>query len=249
MEATHLNKSTRATEPSLRNAIDYFFYNLNMTDKEKMYHHLEIKNHEVMHHLEDSEKKIIAFAEKKVKNGMIVYTHCHSSTVCKILIAAKNNGKKFEVHNTETRPLYQGRKTAKELTEAGIPVTHYIDSGMRHAIKKADLIFLGVDAITTTKVLNKIGSETIAIIAADLEIPIYCCADSWKFDFESIQGFDEEIEERHTSEVWKDAPKGVTIHNYAFDRINPKYHTGIISELGVLPHSMFIEQMMKSKKK
>jgi len=48
----------------------------------------------------------------------------------------KKQRKKFEVYNTETRPLFQGRKTAKELKGAGIKVTMFIDSAMDIALSK-----------------------------------------------------------------------------------------------------------------
>ncbi|MGM5484606.1 MAG: translation initiation factor eIF-2B [Nanobdellota archaeon] len=238
--------ATRETEPALRNAMGYYFHKLNTKSVEKLKTHIELKHEEILNHFRDAEKEIRVMGSRRIKNGDIVYTHCHSSTVCNILKEAKRKGIDFEVHNTETRPLYQGRKTAKELSEAGIKVTHYTDSAARHAIKKADLVLLGADAITTTKVFNKVGSELFAKEACDRDIPVLCCTDSWKVDPESVFGFLEEIEERHRKEVWPDAPENVTIHNYAFDMINPKYITGIISELGVYEHSSFIEEVRKS---
>lgn len=234
---------TRSTEPALRNALAYYFYYLNMTSTSNMKTHLEIKYHEIMNHFSDSKKTIINYGINKIKNGMIVYTHCHSSIVCDILLEAKKRGKKFEVYNTETRPLFQGRKTAKQLSDAGIKVKHFVDSAARHAIKKADIVLIGSDAITTTKIYNKIGSETIALLSSNYDVPVYCCTDSWKYDPLSVFGFDEEIEKRISKEVWNKPPKNVSIYNYAFDMIDPKYITGIISEIGVFTHSIFIEEV------
>jgi ribose 1,5-bisphosphate isomerase len=50
--------------------------------------------------------------------GDNVLTHCHSSSAIKTIIANKAGGKDFLVYNTETRPLYQGHKTAKDFLEA-----------------------------------------------------------------------------------------------------------------------------------
>ncbi|MBR7037315.1 hypothetical protein IKI14_05760 [bacterium] len=36
-----------------------------------------------------------------------MFTHCHSSSVIKILIKANKYGKNIHVYNSETRPLYQ----------------------------------------------------------------------------------------------------------------------------------------------
>ena len=61
--------------------------------------------------------------------------------------AWKKHRKKFEVYNTETRPLFQGRKTAQELRKAKIKVTTFVDAAARVALtreqetKKVDLVF------------------------------------------------------------------------------------------------------------
>jgi translation initiation factor 2B subunit (eIF-2B alpha/beta/delta family) len=73
---------------------------------------------------------------KIIKKNYVVFTHCHSSTVVSALIYAKKKAKKFEVYLTETRPLYQGRKTAKELRKAGIKVTMFVDSAGYVALTK-----------------------------------------------------------------------------------------------------------------
>lgn len=241
--------NTRPTEPALRNALNYYFYNLNMSSLQKMRIHLDLKYNEIVNHFSDARKKVIKYGIRKIKNGSIVYTHCHSSMVCDILIAAKKKGIKFEVHNTETRPLYQGRKTATQLAKAGIKVTHYVDAAARHAIKKADIVFFGVDAITTTKIYNKIGTETFAMLAKEHEVPVFFVTDSWKFDSESIFGYDEVIEKRLAKEVWDKKPKNVEIYNFAFDKVDPTLSTGIISDIGVFSHALFVEESNKKLKK
>ena len=177
---------------------------------------------------------------------MVIYTHCHSSTVTQILTEANKLGKDFEVHNTETRPLFQRRTTAKELAKSGIKVTHYLDSAARLALKKSDMMMIGCDAITTDKVINKIGSELISERAYKYEIPLYVCTHSWKFDPLSVKGYEEAIEQRHALEVWKNTPKNVIIDNHAFEQIDPTLCTGIISELGVFKHSAFIEEVQRT---
>jgi ribose 1,5-bisphosphate isomerase len=201
----------------------------------------------VLEHFEKAPDMIEEIAAHKIKNKMIVFTHCHSSTVRDALIRAKKQGINFEVHNTETRPVFQGRITAKELAKAGIPVTHYVDSAARLALKKSDLMLLGADAITADgKVINKIGSELIGEVADRYDIPIYICTDSWKFDPRTIFGKETEIEERPAKEIWSGAPKKVKIANYAFEKINPDIITGIITELGIYRPAILLEEIKKA---
>ncbi|MFC1728511.1 translation initiation factor eIF-2B [Nanoarchaeota archaeon] len=239
--------NTRPTEPAMRNALNYILYELDTKDIYETKHELVRRMNYVLDHFEKAPQMIQDIASQKIKNKMIVFTHCHSSTVTSTLKKAKKEGKSFEVHNTETRPLFQGRITAKELTKAGIPVTMYVDSASRLALKKADLMLLGADAITVEgKIVNKIGSELMAEIASKYDVPLYVCADSWKFDPTTIKGKDVQIEERSPKEVWISAPKKVKIANYAFERIDFDLITGVITELGVYRPSILLEELKKA---
>jgi ribose 1,5-bisphosphate isomerase len=228
---------TRPTEPALRNSINFCLKNF-----------IQKPNvaEEVTKHFENGKKTIAELGSKKISNGMIVFTHCHSSTVTQILIKAKKQGKKFEVFNTETRPKFQGRITAAELAENKIPVTHFVDSAARGMLKKVDLFLFGCDAITSEGlVINKIGTATIAEIAKNYNIPSFTCTNSWKFDPETVLGEEEIIEERDPKEVWDKPPKGVKIFNPAFEITSPDLLTGIISEIGVFKPEAFIIQIQR----
>jgi ribose 1,5-bisphosphate isomerase len=240
--------ASRPTEPLMRNSLLYIIDSLksdsnSVLDLKKSLRNLSI---EVLNHFEHARQRIAEIGAKKIENGMIVFTHCHSSTVMLILKAAKAKGTRFAVYNTEARPLLQGRITAKELAKMKIPVTHFIDSAARIALKKADIFLMGFDAVTTTRVYNKIGSELFAIIADKYDVPIYACGDAWKFDPEGIAGCEEKIELRPSKEIWPSAPKGVKIENPCFEKINPELITAIISELGVYTHENFVEEVKKA---
>jgi len=106
-------------------------------------------------------------------------------------------------------------------------------------------VLLGCDAITPTKIINKIGSELFCEVAASYKIPVYICTNSWKFDPKTLFDYDEEIETRSPKEVWEQPPKGVTIDNHAFENINPGLVKGIISELGVLSFKRFLKEVIR----
>lgn len=237
----------RVTEPCLRNAVNYCTKDIEKFKKmPEVVKEMSSRIEFTLNHFKISRLKITEYGANSIMNGSVVYTHCHSSTVVEILIAAKKKGVDFKVYNTETRPLFQGRKTAKELSEAGIDVTHYVDSAARIALKKADIALFGCDAITTDKIVNKIGSELFLHVARDFDVSSFVCTNSWKFDALSIHGVPELIEERDPKEVWTDAPKKVKVVNYAFEKIDPDKISGIISELGVYPHQTFIGEVKKN---
>jgi ribose 1,5-bisphosphate isomerase len=236
--------SARPTEPCMRNSLDYLFYDLTGANIKPQ---INKKADEVLMHFKSSQEFIAEIGAQKIKNGMVVFTHCHSSTVINILKKAKDMGKRFEVYNTETRPMWQGRITAKELSEYGIPVTHFVDAAARVALKESDVMLIGCESITNEgKIINKIGSEMFAEIAKSLDVPVYACTDSWKFDVKTVFGFDIEIEKRHEREVWKDKPKNVKINNFAFEIVRPDVLSGVISELGIFNSILFIEEIKRT---
>jgi ribose 1,5-bisphosphate isomerase len=236
---------TRPTEPAMRNALNYVMTDIEAA--EDIYTEINKRTKEANDHFDLVKKKIIQIGVKKIRNDMIIFTHCHSSTVIEILKYAKEKGKKFTVHNTETRPKYQGRLTAQELSRAGIPVIHYVDAAARLALKKADIMLIGADAITVEgKIINKIGSELFAEVAEKWDVPLYVCSDSWKFDPKSIFGYEETIEKRDPKEIWPTAPKNIKIDNHAFEKINPDLIMGIISELGIYKPTIFVEEVRRA---
>ena len=240
---------SRPTEPCMRNALNYVLHDLDYDDPVELANAVCLKVDEVLERFDKNQKIIAQIGSKKIRNGTVIFTHCHSSTILEILKEAKKRGKKFEVHNTETRPLYQGRITASEVAKLGIPVTHFVDAAARFALKKADLMLIGADAITTEgKVINKIGSELYAEIANKYDIPVYACTDSWKFDTETVFGYEENIEKRKGNEIWKNPPKGITVNNFAFEKVNPSLIAGVISELGIYKPHIFIQEIKANNK-
>jgi ribose 1,5-bisphosphate isomerase len=93
-------------------------------------------------------------AKKAIENGIgilnygdSVLTHCHSSSAIKTIIANKAGGKDFLVYNTETRPLYQGHKTAKDFLAAGMKITMVVDSSAPFILDRNDPFGLDIDAV------------------------------------------------------------------------------------------------------
>ena len=248
-KAKNILFKSRPTEPYMRNAIHFVLEDLEGKNVNQIHILLKKRINIALDHIKNSEQMVAQIGARKIKNNYKIFTHCHSTFVMSILKKAKGQNKKFEVHNTETRPKFQGRITALELNKIGIPITHYVDSSARLAIKKSDMMIIGCDAIDSEgKCYNKIGSEMFAEIADKFDIPVYVATDSWKFDPKTIFGFDEEVEKRGREEVWPKAPKSIKIENYAFEKIDPNLITGIISEIGVFKPQLFIEEITSKYK-
>jgi len=228
--ASKLLLKARPTEPMLRNIIKYL-NKFNKPESARFY-------------IDNGLELIAKYGSRLIKNNYIIYTHCHSSTVEAILERAKKEGKRFEVHVTETRPNYQGRITATNLARRGIRVRYFVDSAALIAIKNADLMLIGADLITPFgEVANKIGSGLFAKVANMLDIPVYVAAHALKFDAKATYGMISSMESRGAKEVWRHHPKNIRIANPAFEFIDKENITSIISEFGLVSPEMLTQSI------
>jgi translation initiation factor 2B subunit (eIF-2B alpha/beta/delta family) len=203
----------------------------------------------LIQHFDGAQEEINKLVLDLIEDGDVIYTHCHSTNVVNALVYAKKKKKKFEVYNTETRPLFQGRKTAKDLKKAKIKVTMFVDSAMDIALsdkqgtKRATKIFLGADALLGKGVINKVGSGVIAKLSKINKIPLYIVADSWKYSSKKMK-----IEQRDFHEVWNKLSRKseIKIRNPAFELIPRKNIKKIISELGEMNYRKFLRSARKN---
>ncbi len=226
----------RPTEPGLRNATRRLLKRVK--SKRTLDDAIDAvisETSEMKKEIKESLNKIIEIGIKRIPDDGTVFTHCHSSTVTSILKAAWKGGKRFKVMNTETRPRFQGRITAKELAKTGIPVIHVVDSAARFYMNDADLLLVGGDAVTADGFLiNKIGTSQIMLVAREARTTTASAVESFKFDPITISGDWEPIEMRSPKEVWRNPPKGVKILNPAFDMTPPQYIDFMITEMGII---------------
>lgn len=241
-EAKRILFGARETEPFMRNAVRYVEWRVREAEWEtidELHDLIERVSDDLLNIFKKARGTIAEIGSKRISSGYRILTHCHSSAVNAVFKLAKEQGTDFEVIVTETRPVYQGRMTAKELLEAGIKATMIVDSAIRSFVKQVDLAVVGADAVTSEgNVINKIGTSLVALAAHEARVPFYVVTELLKFDPQTIHGDYEAIEERSRAEVWPDAPTGLTIRNPAFDVTRRDYIHGIVCEEGVIsPHS------------
>ena len=179
----------------------------------------------------------------------IVFTHCHSKSVVDILVKAWNDWKKIHVYNTETRPLYQWRKTSMDLLAAWVPDTMVTDDVAPYFIdntieKKVDVkrVFLWSDCIKPDwTTINKVWSFSIWLSSWHSWIPLYIVWSLLKVDIEKTIW----IEERDGKELWPEAPDELNIVNYAFDMVPAKCITWIVTEFGVIRPENLMREVKK----
>ena len=238
-QASQYLLALRPTEPLAQNAIFYVFREIkNVSGAKEKKEVLQRSADYFLNLIESVRKKIVEQAGSLIEEGDHVFTHCHSSLVVESLTIAQQQGKKFEVFNTETRPLMQGRLTSRDLLAKNISSTLVTDSSGPFLISRwsgeklmMNKIFLGADALLISGgAINKVGSFGLSLAAHSEKVPVYVLASLLKFNPRNWI----DIEKRPAAEIWPEAPKDLKIINFAFDFIPSKYITGIICEAGII---------------
>ncbi|MCX8189944.1 MAG: S-methyl-5-thioribose-1-phosphate isomerase [Candidatus Diapherotrites archaeon] len=240
----------RPTEPETRNAlVEIWKIAEQEIPVEKMKNEIVIACEAHEQNREKSMQKICKNAERELKKCETIFTHCHSSTVERILKTLHDKGHLKRVLCTETRPLFQGRITAAKLLEAGINCTMIVDSAARAFIGEADAFLTGCDAVFYNgSIVNKIGTSMISLAAKRKKVPHYVATVSQCFDPATYYGKKIEIEERGYNEVWPEKPVNLQIRNPAFDITEAELVKAIICEQGVFKPKNFGIFMAKKLK-
>ncbi len=198
--------------------------------------------------------------KKLMPDGGSVLTHCNTGalatsafgTALGVIRAGWEDGKRFRVFNTETRPWLQGaRLTSWEFQKLGIPATLLVDSAAGSLMRRGEIgcVITGADRIAANgDTANKIGTYSLAVLARENSIPFYVAAPISTIDLDLADGDQIEIEERPQEEVTRfrgepTAPEGVNAVNPSFDVTPHRYVTAIVTEAGVA-RSPFPENLM-----
>ncbi len=248
--------NARENEPLARNGIKFVghMFKEKITDLQSlddMKQHLMNFCDQYLFKISDSKRSIIELGVPYVRHFENILTHCHSSTAIAIIKEMARDRSSFDVVCTETRPLFQGHKTAKNLLEAGISTTMIADSAAESFVIgrgsiPIDAVFIGCDQITLDgSCINKIGSWGIAMAAHWATQNLYVVSPLLKVE-PNIKMQDIEIEIREDKELWLDAPEGLHMYNPAFEIVDKKLITGFMTEFGIIKPNE-IEDIVKAK--
>jgi methylthioribose-1-phosphate isomerase len=190
------------------------------------------------------------FGAELVPSGARILTHCNAGalatagygTALGVIRAAAEQGKVTQVFADETRPFLQGaRLTAWELVRDGVPTTVITESMAGPLMQRGgiDFIVVGADRIAANgDFANKIGTYTVAMMAAAHNVPFYVAAPLSTIDLATADGDAIPIEQRNAREMThlgstQLAPDGASVWNPAFDVTPHRLVAGIITEKGV----------------
>jgi methylthioribose-1-phosphate isomerase len=195
-----------------------------------------------LHHEEVERcRRMALHAASLLGPGTRALTHCNTGglatggygTALGALRAAHEQGLLDHVWVDETRPLLQGaRLTAWELAHLGIAYAVIVDAaaGALMAAGQVDCVLVGADRIAANgDTANKVGTYSLAVLAAHHNLPFYVVAPTSTIDPETPSGDTIVIEERAPEEVTPRSPA----RNPAFDVTPAPLVTAIVTEVGV----------------
>ncbi len=199
----------------------------------------------------EANRRIGRFGRELFEQGDRVLTHCNAGalatagygTAIGVVEAAWSAGRLASVWVDETRPLLQGsRLTTWELARLEIPHRLITDNSAGAIIARGwvQKIVVGADRIAANgDVANKVGTYSVAVLAARHGVPFYVAAPLSTIDRDTASGSDIPIEERDAEEVVhafgkRIAPRGTEALNLAFDITPAELVTALITDAGVL---------------
>ncbi|MBI3005974.1 MAG: translation initiation factor eIF-2B [Ignavibacteriales bacterium] len=196
---------------------------------------------EYVRQLGESSEAISLSASRLIKNNRTVITHSFSSVVLQTLLRAHNQGRRFRVICTESRPTREGLTLAKKLGKHGIPTTVVADAAVFSHLSNAASVLVGADAVTRNALVNKVGTYPIALAAKVKRIPFFVLCCSLKFVPDrlipstfALQNPEEILGPRRF--------RHVTARNIYFDSTPLAYITRIINEKGAFTPGKFTRE-------
>ena len=161
----------------------------------------------------EADRRMAEAGAALIEPGSTVLTHCNTGplatggagTALGVIIEAHRQGRVVEVLADETRPRLQGaRLTAWELGQHGVPYRVIADGAAASlmASGRVAAAFVGADRIAANgDTANKIGTYSLAVVAAYHGRPLYVVAPLSTVDREAQSGDVIPVEQRDESEV------------------------------------------------
>lgn len=186
-----------------------------------------------------SKQTAVKNAVDQLNSYQAIGTLSYSSTVIEVLSRLE------KVSVLESRPLFEGRKTAEKLYSEGVAVDFYPDSAVHDMLLEIDALLVSCDSLSTEGFTNKIGTGTAAIVSLYLSKPVYVVSDISKV---LPDGIPHQFEEKQDpKEVW-DTSLDITVHNDYFEKVPWLDNITLITGKGIIEKEEKIRNERVSEK-
>lgn len=192
----------------------------------------------------------VKYSVKLCENFKTILVYDYSSSVDMMLKSLK---KPITVFIAESRAINGGVGFIKSCILLGHKIHFIPDVALMYYIKKCDAVFMGAETIYPDGTgFNTIGSDIVALICSQFDIPLYFITTLIKLDFRMLKGDIKQLVINDMSSKFKELI-GNENNNINFDCPElvgvPMIHIkGFITELGIIPSGQLYSVSMKYKK-
>jgi translation initiation factor eIF-2B subunit delta len=131
---------------------------------------------EAIERLESAADGMAAAARGVIPRDTLI-TLTYSSAVVEVLGRLRPR----RVIVSESRPLYEGLRTARALAGRGISVTLITEAQMALFVREAEAVVVGADSVQPDgSFVNKVGTRLLALAARAERVPLYVLAETLK---------------------------------------------------------------------
>ncbi|NWX59653.1 EI2BA factor, partial [Promerops cafer] len=194
-----------------------------------------------------SRNKIAKLCHPFIRDGARILTHAYSRVVLRVLEAAVESKKRFSVYVTESQPDEAGQVFINSVfILLNIPVTVILDAAVGYIMEKVDLVLVGAEGVVESGgIINKIGTNQIAVCAKAQNKPFYVVAESFKF----VRLFplnQQDVPDRfkYKADTLKTGQNLTEEHPW-IDYTSPSLITLLFTDLGVLTPSAVSDELIK----
>ena len=128
--------------------------------------------------------------------------------------------------------MQEGITFATKLAQAGIRVTLIADAAMLSRIRATKIVLVGADSVSTSGLVNKMGTSMLALAAKSLKKDFYSACTTEKFLPARYQLPQEPA--KPAKEITKKDVPNLAVSNYYFDITPLDWLTAVVTESGKL---------------
>lgn len=155
---------------------------LDIPDFQELKQNLVERGNVFLNTVAKSRHKIANFAQPFITDGTTILIHSRSRVVLNLLRKVAETKKRFTVYVTEAQPDRLGEKMCNDLKALGIPTILILDCAVGYIMEKVDMVLVGAEGVVENGgIINKLGTNTIAVVAKAMNKPVYVLAESFKF--------------------------------------------------------------------
>jgi translation initiation factor eIF-2B subunit delta len=180
-------KSARPLSISMGNSIRWLKHqitnvSIDLTDSEAKAYLNSLIDNFIRDRIELAGQVIVESAVEAINDGDVILTYASSSVVKQSLIEAHKRGKKFRVIVVDSRPLFEGKRMARELMKAGLNITYILLGSVCYVMKSVTTVFTGAHAMFSNGLLySRVGTALITNAAKVRGIPVLVLCETIKF--------------------------------------------------------------------